>query len=100
MFVRPSVIAHLIWPDRGERRPVTERNWTRQVVLVTWPPTFTKITPSIRFRSFVRIGGVARLQEVGVGGATMVLMHVKVDSRLLARARELTGPRSDSCGGG
>ncbi len=36
------LIAHLVWPDRQEWRAVTARNWTRELVLVTWPPTATE----------------------------------------------------------
>lgn len=36
------LIAHLVWPDRQEWRAVTARNWTRELVLVTWPPTSTE----------------------------------------------------------
>lgn len=33
------LIAHLIWTDREEWRAVTARNWTKELVMVTWPPT-------------------------------------------------------------
>lgn len=33
------LIARLVWPDRIEWRAVHARRWTRDAVLVSWPPT-------------------------------------------------------------